>query len=61
MMAVRSGMADYVDLTHAETVQITISADGTRIWIDSENGNLCRIYNIKQLEVEDRRDKKDNG
>lgn len=54
-----SEMADYVDLPHAETVEIKISADGQRVWIDTEVGNICRIYGIKELVVTDLRKRKD--
>ena len=45
----------FVDLTLADTVEIRISADGKKLWIDTEHGNVCRIYNIKTLVLTDQR------
>ena len=49
------------DLNAAETVEIRISNDGRKLWIDTENGNVCRIYNIKQLIVTDARNPHEMG
>ena len=43
----------FVDLPGAVTVEITISADRKRVWIDTEAGNICRIYNMNRLVIRD--------
>lgn len=44
-----------IDLTRADSLEITISEDGTRIWIEIDGSNRVRIYNINQLKITDRR------
>jgi hypothetical protein len=44
-----------IDLTKAEVVEITISDDGTKIWVDIDGPNRVRVYRIKQLVLRDRR------
>jgi hypothetical protein len=44
-----------LDLTQAETVEITISECGTKIWVDIDGRNQVRVYRIKQLVLRDRR------
>lgn len=50
-------MPDFVDLTSAEVVEIR--TDGTRLWVDTEGGNVLRIYNIRQLVITDLRQKQE--
>jgi len=34
------------DLTHATFVEVVYDAQSKRLWVNTENGNVCRIYNI---------------
>lgn len=34
------------DLMHATFVEVVYDAQSKRLWINTENGNVCRIYNI---------------
>ena len=45
----------YIDIIQSDVVEITINTDGTRMWIDTEKGNVCRIYNIGRLVLRDMR------
>jgi hypothetical protein len=45
-----------IDLTQAAVVEITISNDGTKIWVDIDGPNRVRVYGIKQLVLRDFRD-----
>jgi hypothetical protein len=45
-----------LDLTQAEVVEITVSNDGTKIWVDIDGPNRVRVYRIKQLVLRDFRD-----
>ena len=55
-------LRSFVDIIRSDVVEITINADGTRMWIDTEKGNVCRIYNIGKLVLRDmRNDAKDTS
>lgn len=45
----------HVDLPRATTVEVKISHDGRRLWIDTNKGNVLRIYNIDKLILHDER------
>ena len=45
----------FVDLNKAEVIEVKISRDGKRLWVDSQAGNLLRIYNIGKLILRDER------
>jgi hypothetical protein len=34
------------DLTHATFVEVVYDAHSKKLWVNTENGNVCRIYNI---------------
>lgn len=46
------------DITGAEIVQIQIRNDGKVIWVNTENGCVLRICQIKKLEIVDLRNVK---
>ena len=41
------------DITGAEVVQISIRKDKKVIWVNTENGCVLRICQIKKLEITD--------
>jgi hypothetical protein len=43
------------DLTSADFIQITIEADGRKLWVDVDGQNRFRAYRIKYLAIADRR------
>ena len=49
------------ELTHAGTVEITISdaADGARLWVHADGKLIARIYRIGRVVLDDRRTKRD--
>ena len=55
LLIVADDMGRYVDLNAANTVEIRISADGKRLWIDTDRGNVLRIYGIGKLILTDQR------
>ena len=55
LLAIADDMRRFVDLNAAETVEIRISADGKQLWVDTDGGNVLRIYNIGKLTVTDER------
>ena len=47
------------DITGAEEVELQIRDDGQVIWVNTENGCVLRICQIKHLSIVDGRPKKD--
>ncbi len=46
-----------IDISGAEIVQIRVSHDGRTVWINREKACILRICRIKQLIVDDMRQK----
>lgn len=44
-----------LDITGAEGVQVQIKADGKVLWINTENGCVLRVCQIKNIEINDER------
>ena len=47
-----------IDLHNIECVQVSISEDGKVLWLNTDEGCILRISNIKILEVVDDRSQK---
>lgn len=45
-----------IDLHSSEQVEVHISADGKKLWINTEEGCQLRIYCIGKLELVDERE-----
>ncbi len=43
------------DWTKAKSVEVTISDDGTKIWVDVDGRNCFRAYNVERIVVYDGR------
>ena len=43
------------DLNEADLVEVRISPDGTKVWIDVDGINRFRVYNAKRVVVHDDR------
>jgi len=43
------------DITGVKFVQVEISNDGKVLWVNTEDGCVCRICRIEHLEVVDNR------
>jgi hypothetical protein len=46
-----------LDITGADGVQVQIKDDGKVLWVNTENGCVLRICQIKYIEVNDEREK----
>lgn len=44
---------DHVDLVRAKWVEITVSHDRRRLWVNADTGMLLRIYDIQELVLRD--------
>ena len=48
-----------IDVTTIDSLEIVIDEDGTKVWVNNQNGFcVARWYGIKKLIVEDRRKRK---
>lgn len=45
-----------MDITGAKFVQVSIRDDGKVLWINTENGCVCRICGIESIVVDDNRE-----
>lgn len=48
-------MRPRTDFKHAKTVEITISHDGKKVWVDVDGMNRFRVYNAQLIVITDRR------
>jgi hypothetical protein len=44
-----------MDIAGAKCVQVEISRDGKVLWVNTEDGCICRICRIENLEITDNR------
>lgn len=44
-----------IDISSVDTLELTISADGKKLWINTSDGCKFRAYNIAKLIIKDER------
>jgi len=44
-----------IDLFEADCLEVIIDYTGTKVWVNGPDGCLLRVYNIKNLVIDDRR------
>lgn len=42
-----------IDISHVDELEITISSDGKKLWINTIDGCKFRAYNIQRLIIKD--------